>query len=415
MQQDTTGSTTLAIGLQDMLTQVLREGAQKMLAQAIEEEVADYLDHHGQQRDEHGHRLVVRNGYKPARSIQTPLGPMDVHQPRIDDRRLDERGQRIRFSSQVLPPYLRRTKSLEELLPWLYLKGISTGDYQEALQALLGPEAPGLSASTIVRLKEVWRRDWEAWSNRSLEDKRYVYFWVDGVYFNIRLEQDRQCILVVMGATPEGQKELVAIQDGFRENEQSWLDLLRNLKQRGLAIGPNLAVGDGALGFWKALGQVYPDTREQRCWVHKTVNVLNHLPKSLQPAAKTQLQQIWMAPGRAEAAKAWQQFDKQYRAKYPKAVESLDKDREALLAFYDFPAEHWVHLRTSNPIESTFGTVRLRTVRTKGCGSRQACLTMVFQLARSAERSWRLLNGAQLLAEVIQGVKFVDGIKEQAA
>jgi len=249
-----------------------------------------------------------------------------------------------------------------------------------------------------VRLKEVWRRDWEAWSNRSLEGKQYAYFWVDGVYFNIRLEQDRQCILVVMGATPEGQKELVAIQDGFRENEQSWLDLLRNLKERGLAIGPNLAIGDGALGFWKALRQVYPDTREQRCWVHKTVNVLNHLPQSLQPAAK-----------------AWQQFDKQYRAKYPKAVESLDKDREALLAFYDFPAEHWVHLRTSNPIESTFGTVRLRTVRTKGCGSRQACLTMVFQLARSAERSWRLLNAAQLLPEVIQGVKFVDGIKEQAA
>jgi transposase-like protein len=415
MRQDTTSGTALAIGARDVLTQVLREGAQKMLAQAIEQEVADYLDRHGQERDGHGHRLVVRNGYKPARSIQTPLGQMDVHQPRIDDRRLDERGQRIRFTSQVLPPYLRRTKSLEDLLPWLYLKGISTGDYQEALQALLGPEAPGLSASTIVRLKEVWRRDWEAWSNRSLEGKQYAYFWVDGVYFNIRLEQDRQCILVVMGATPEGQKELVAIQDGFRENEQSWLDLLRNLKERGLAIGPNLAIGDGALGFWKALRQVYPDTREQRCWVHKTVNVLNHLPQSLQPAAKIQLQQIWKAPGRAEAAKAWQQFDKQYRAKYPKAVECLDKDREALLAFYDFPAEHWVHLRTSNPIESTFGTVRLRTVRTKGCGSRQACLTMVFQLARSAERSWRLLNAAQLLPEVIQGVKFVDGIKEQAA
>ena len=415
MQQDTTGSTALAIGLQDVLTQVLREGAQKMLAQAIEQEVQAYLDSHADQRDEHGHRLVVRNGYKPARSIQTPLGPLEVHQPRIDDRRLDEQGQRIRFTSQVLPPYLRRTKSLEELLPWLYLKGISTGDYQEALQALLGPEAPGLSASTIVRLKEVWRRDWEAWSNRSLAQKRYVYFWVDGVYFNIRLEQDRQCILVVMGATEQGQKELVAIADGFRENEQSWLAVLRDLKARGLAIGPQLAVGDGALGFWKALAQVYPDSREQRCWVHKTVNVLNHLPKSLQPTAKSQLQQIWMAPGRAEAAKAWGQFDRQYRAKYPKAVECLEKDREALLAFYDFPAEHWVHLRTTNPIESTFGTVRLRTVRTKGCGSRQACLTMVFQLARSAERSWRILNGAQLLPEVIQGVRFVDGIKEKAA
>jgi putative transposase len=415
MQQDTTGSTPLAIGLRDVLTQVLREGAQKMLAQAVEQEVADYLDRHVDQRDEHGHRLVVRNGYKPPRWLQTPLGPIQVHQPRIEDRRCDEHGQRIRFTSQVLPPYLRRTKSLEELLPWLYLKGISTGDYQEALQALLGPDAPGLSASTIVRLKETWRRDWEAWSSRSLADKRYVYFWVDGVYFNIRLEQDRQCILVVMGATEQGQKELVAIADGFRENEPSWLDLLRDLKARGLAVGPNLAIGDGALGFWKALAQVYPDSREQRCWVHKTVNVLNHLPQSLQPAAKSHLQQIWMAPGRAEAAKAWSQFDRQYRAKYPKAVECLDKDREALLAFYDFPAEHWVHLRTSNPIESTFGTVRLRTAKTKGCGSRQACLTMVFQLARSAERSWRTLNGAQLLPEVIQGVKFVDGIKEQAA
>ncbi len=415
MQQDTAGSTALAIGVQDVLTQVLRQGAQKMLAQAIEQEVQDYLDQHADQRDEFGHRLVVRNGCKPARSIQTPLGPMSVQQPRIDDRRLDEHGRRIRFTSQVLPPYLRRTQSIEELLPWLYLKGISTGDYQEALQALLGPKAPGLSASTIVRLKETWRRDWEAWSNRSLADKRYVYFWVDGVYFNIRLEQDRQCILVVMGATEQGQKELVAIVDGFRENEQSWLDLLRNLKERGLAVGPNLAVGDGALGFWKALAQVYPATRQQRCWVHKTVNVLNHLPKRLQPAGKSQLRQIWMAPGRAEAAKAWSQFDKQYRAKYPKAVECLEKDREALLAFYDFPAEHWVHLRTSNPIESTFGTVRLRTNKTKGCGSRQACLTMVFQLARSAERSWRTLNGAQLLPEIIQGVKFVDGIKEIAA
>ncbi|MGB9578136.1 MAG: IS256 family transposase [Halothiobacillaceae bacterium] len=415
MQQDTTSSTDLAIGPRDVLTRILREGARKMLAQAVEQEVADYLAQHADHRDEKGHRLVVRNGYRPARSIQTPLGPIEIQPPRIDDRRRDEQGRRIRFTSQVLPPYLRRTKSLEELLPWLYLKGISTGDYQEALQALLGPQAPGLSASTIVRLKEVWRRDWEAWSRRSLADKRYVYFWVDGVYFNVRLEQDRQCILVVMGATAEGKKELVAIADGFRENEQSWLAVLRDLKQRGLAVGPQLAVGDGALGFWKALRQVYPDTREQRCWVHKTVNVLNHLPKSLQPAAKSDLQEIWMAPSRQQALKAWRQFDQQYRAKYPKAVECLEKDREALLAFYDFPAEHWVHLRTTNPIESTFGTVRLRTSKTKGCGSRQACLTMVFQLARSAERSWRTLNGAQLLMEVIQGVKFVDGIKEQAA
>ncbi len=415
MQQDKTSGMDLAIAPRDVLTHILRDGAQKMLAQAIQQEVQEYLDRHADQLDEHGHRLVVRNGYKPARSLQTPLGSIPVQQPRIDDRRLDEEGRRIRFTSQVLPPYLRRTKSLEELLPWLYLKGVSTGDYQEALQALLGPEAPGLSASTIVRLKETWRRDWEAWSNRSLADTRYVYFWVDGVYFNIRLEQDRQCILVVIGATDQGQKELVAISDGFRENEQSWLAVLRDLKQRGLEIGPSLAVGDGALGFWKALGQVYPDTREQRCWVHKTVNVLNHLPQSLQAAAKSHLQQIWMAPSRSAAMKAWSQLDRQYRAKYPKAVECLEKDREALLAFYDFPAEHWVHLRTSNPIESTFGTVRLRTVRTKGCGSRQACLTMVFQLARSAQRSWRTLNGAPLLTEVIQGVKFVDGVKEQAA
>lgn len=400
---------------EDVLTGILREGAQKLLAQAIESEVADYIEAHGHLRDAEGYRLVVRNGHKDERDLQTGVGPVKVRQPRVNDRRIDEHGRRIRFTSSILPPYLRRTKSIEELIPWLYLKGISTGDFSEALMAILGPEAPGLSASTVVRLKEVWQRDYEAWSKRSLADKRYVYFWVDGIHFNVRLEEGRQCILIVMGATPEGRKELVAVQDGLRESEQSWRELLLDLKARGLTEAPKLAVGDGALGFWAALRKVFGETREQRCWVHKTANVLNYLPKGKQGKAKGMLHEIWMAETKAQAERAFDLFIETFQAKYPKAAECLAKDRDVLLTFYDFPAEHWAHLRTTNPIESTFATVRLRTRRTKGCGSRIATLTMVFRLTQSAEQHWRALNGSKLLEDVIRGVQFVDGLRKDAA
>jgi putative transposase len=386
-----------------------------MLAMAIEVEVDAYIQQHADQRDANGHRLVVRNGHKNERAIQTGIGPVTIRQPRVDDQRTNQNGERIRFTSEILPPYLRKTKSIEELIPWLYLKGVSTGDFSEALAALLGPDAPGLSASTVVRLKEVWQRDYQAWSKRSLADKRYVYFWVDGIHFNIRLEEERQCILVVMGATPEGKKELVAIQDGYRESEQSWKELLLDVKYRGLREDPKLAIGDGALGFWKALPQVFPSTREQRCWVHKTANVLNELPKGRQAKGKSLIHDIWMAETKAQAEKAFDLFIETFEAKYPKATKCLAKDRDVLLAFYDFPAEHWVHIRTTNPIESTFATVRLRTRRTKGCGARTACLTMVFRLMQCAERHWRSLNGSKLLVDVIRGIQFVDGEKKEAA
>jgi len=400
---------------QDVLTGILREGAQKLLTNAIEAEVAAYTEAHKAVRDARGHRLVVRNGHKDERELQTGVGPVKVRQPRVNDQRTDENGQRIRFTSSILPPYLRRTKSIEELIPWLYLKGISTGDFSEALMALLGPEAPGLSASTVVRLKEVWQRDYAAWSKRSLADKRYAYFWVDGIHFNVRLDEGRQCILVVLGATPEGRKELVAVQDGLRESEQSWRELLLDLKARGLAEVPKLAVGDGALGFWAALRKVFGETREQRCWVHKTANVLNKLPKAKQGKAKGMLHEIWMAETQIEAERAFDLFVATYEAKYPKAAECLAKDRDVLLTFYDFPAEHWGHIRTTNPIESTFATVRLRTRRTKGCGSRIATLTMVFRLTQCAEQHWRALNGSKLLDDVIRGIQFVDGLRKGAA
>jgi len=399
----------------DVLTEILRRGARKLLADAVEAEVAAYIEEHQHQVDEKGKRLVVRNGHKPEREILTGIGLVPVRAPRVNDKRSDEQGSRIRFTSSILPPYLRKARSVEELIPWLYLKGISTGDFSEALAALLGPDAPGLSATTVTRLKQVWQGDYEAWSRRSLEGKRYVYFWADGVHFNIRLEEDRQCILVVMGATADGEKELVGLQDGYRESEQSWKELLLDLKARGLEEGPRLAIGDGALGFWKALPQVFGSARDQRCWVHKTANVLNKLPKGVQGKAKGMLHEIWMAETKAEAKTAFDRFLETYEAKYPKATTCLAKDRDALLTFYDFPAEHWVHIRTTNPIESTFATVRLRTARTKGCGSRLACLTMVFKLAKCAERHWRRLNGSERLPEVIQRIHFKDGIREKAA
>jgi transposase-like protein len=395
---------------QDLLTEILREGARKILAAALDAEVEEHLARYANQRDAKGHRLVVRNGFLPGRSIQTGIGDVPIKQPRVVDRRGDENGGE-RFSSAILPPYLRRTKSVEELIPFLYLKGVSTGDFSEALAALLGPDAPNLSASTVTRMKEIWVKEHDEWSQRSLIGKRYVYMWVDGIHFNVRLEEDRACILVIMGATADGKKELVAVHDGVRESEQSWLEVLIGLKTRGLKNGPELAIGDGALGFWAALPQAFSKCKTQRCWVHKTANVLNKLPKILQPSAKNMLHQIWMADTRKNAEKAFDAFIATYQAKYPKATECLTKDREALLAFYDFPAQHWSHIRTTNPIESTFATVRLRTEKTKGCGTRVATLSMVFKLSQSAEKSWRKLNGSELLAEVEKGVRFVDGIK----
>jgi transposase-like protein len=398
-----------ALGSRDVLTEILRVGAQQMLAQAIEAEVAEWIERHACVTDAKGHRQVVRNGYHNPRKITTGLGQLDVEQPRVHDRRPP--AEREKFTSKILPPYLRKTKSIEELIPWLYLKGISTGDMNEALQSLLGPECPGLSASTVTSLKKTWEAEFKEWNRRSLAGQEYVYLWADGVHFNIRLEEDRQCILVLMGATKDGKKELIAIQDGYRESEQSWKELLLDVKARGLTIDPKLATGDGALGFWKAIAQVYPHTREQRCWVHKTANVLDKLPKQIQPGAKERIHEIWMAATREHASQAFDLFLQTYGAKYPRACECLAKDREQLLTFYDFPAEHWVHLRTTNPIESTFATVRLRTKKTKGSGSRTACLTMVFKLMQSAEKKWRLLNGASLLPEVLQGVQFIDGEK----
>jgi transposase-like protein len=402
----------------DVLTELLRCGAQRMLAEAVEQEVAEYIAAHAHERDADGHRQVVRNGHMPPRWILTGLGPVEAVRPRVNDKRIDEQGNRMRFTSRILPPYLRRTKALDELVPWLYLKGISTGDFPEALQALLGPSAAGLSATNICRLKRLWEAQWKDWSRRDLSQKRYVYVWADGVYFNVRLEDEanrKQCILVLMGATEDGRKELIGLADGYRESEQSWLELLRDLQGRGLRIDPKLAVADGALGFWAACRKLWPTTREQRCWVHKTANVLNKLPKGVQAKAKAMLHEIWQAETKADAERAFDRFVATFEAKYPRAVACLVKDRDVLLTFYDFPAEHWIHLRTTNPIESTFATVRLRHRRTKGSGSRTACLTMVFKLARAAEKRWRRLNGSALLREVIRGVRFVDGIKAMAA
>jgi putative transposase len=397
----------------DVMTEILRQGAQRMLAQAIQQEVDEWIGERAGLRDAAGRHQVVRNGYLPERSIATGIGPVEVRQPRVRDRRPGDQAER--FTSKILPPYLRKTKSIEELIPWLYLKGVSTGDFSEALAALLGEEAKGLSASTITRLKNVWEEEYGQWKGRSLADREYVYVWADGVYFNVRLEEDRQCILVLMGATKDGKKELIAIADGYRESEQSWKALLLDVKSRGVKVDPKLATGDGALGFWKALAKVFPKTREQRCWVHKTANVLDKMPKRLQPEAKQKLHEIWMADTRENAHRAFDLFLATYEAKYPKACECLAKDRDVLLTFYDFPAEHWIHVRTTNPIESTFATVRLRTKRTKGSGTRTACLTMVFKLMRSAQRRWRTLNGSERLPDVIQGIPFVDGIKQPKA
>lgn len=412
--QEVNASTIRLPGSRDSLAEILRQGAQAMLTQAIEAEVAEWIEQHQHVTDQRGRRQVVRNGYLPERKLVTGVGEVSVEQPRVHDRR--PAAEREHFSSRLLPPYLRKTKSIEELIPYLYLKGISTGGFQEALSALLGPECPGLSATTIVRLKAVWEQEYGQWSKRSLEGKEYVYVWADGIHTNIRLEDDRQCILVLMGATKDGKKELIAMNDGHRESAQSWRELLLDVQRRGMSIDPKLAVGDGALGFWKALAEVFPTTKEQRCWVHKTANVLDKLPKAKQPKAKSMIHEIWMAETREAAGKAFDAFLETYQAKYANACDCLKKDRDVLLTFYDFPAEHWRHLRTTNPIESTFATIRLRHRRTKGNGSRIASLTMMFKLAESAARRWRVLNGHELLPDVIQGVVFQDGLRlDQAA
>jgi putative transposase len=394
----------------DPLTEVLRNGARALLAQAVEAELSALLGGHADKLTDDGRQRLVRHGHLPERDIMTGIGPVAVRCPRVRDRG-GEGSDRIRFSSAILPPYARRSKSLEVLIPILYLKGVSTGDFEEALAALLGKNAGGLSASTIGRLKEAWSDEHARWSRRDLSSKRYVYFWVDGIHVQARLEDDAQCLLVIIGATPEGKKELVGLIDGVRESAQSWRELLLDLKRRGLAIAPELAVADGALGFWKAVEEVWPKTRGQRCWVHKTANLLNKLPKSQQPKAKQALQEIWMAETKKDALVAFDAFVETFGLKYDKAVECLTKDREALLAFYDFPAEHWKHLRTTNPIESSFATVRHRTVRSKGCLSNKTALAMIFKLAEAAEKSWRRLDGHNQLPKVILGVKFADGIE----
>ncbi len=394
------------IGEADPLHALLRAGARELIATAVEAELASYRENVAGQRLEDGRQAVVRNGYLPERRVQTGIGEVEVRVPKVRDRS----GAGARFNSALLPPYLKRARSLEELIPWLYLKGISTGDYQEALAALLGDGAKGLSANTVIRLKQQWSAEHRSWSQRDLGDRRYVYWWADGVYSNVRLD-DRLCLLVIIGVTEHGHKELIAVDDGIRESEASWLELLIGLRERGLAQGPKLAIGDGALGFWKALGKAYPGTEHQRCWVHKTANVLNKLPKSMQPKVKAERHEIGMAESRQDAERAFDRTLQRFEPKYPQAMDCLRKDRDALLAFYDFPAEHWVHIRTTNPIESTFATVRLRTNRSRNCASRDTTLAMVFKLLQSAQKRWKRIKGFRKLELVVNNVQFRDGVQ----
>jgi putative transposase len=390
----------------DPLHALLRAGARELIAKAVETELASFLESVSGQRLEDGRQAVVRNGYLPERTVQTGIGDVEVRVPKVRDRS----GGGARFNSTLLPPYLKRARSVEELIPWLYLKGVSSGDFQEALTALLGDGAKGLSANTVARLKQQWSEEHRAWSQRDVGGSRYVYIWADGVYSNVRLD-DRLCLLVIVGVTEHGHKELLAVEDGVRESEASWLELLTGLRERGLEQGPKLAVGDGALGFWNALNKVYPATGHQRCWVHKTANVLNKLPRSMQPKIKAELHEIWMAETRDDAHKAFDRTLKRFEAKCPQAMDCLRKDRDALLAFYDYPAEHWVHIRTTNPIESTFATVRLRTTRSRNCGSRNTTLAMVFKLLQSAQKRWKRIKGFRKLELVVNNVQFRDGVQ----
>ena len=393
----------------DMLTEVIRSNAKHLLAAAVEIEVAQFIQEH-QQILEDGRARLVRNGYLPDREITTGIGPVEAKVPRVRDR--EGKGEeKIRFESGIVPKYLRRSGDMNELLPLLYLKGLSTGEFVEALTPIVGPEAKNLSPNIISRLKSEWTEEYEQWGKQDLSKKRYVYWWADGVYLTARMEHDKQCILVIVGVTDRGEKELIAIEAGFRESKQSWLSLMNTLKDRGLTKAPKLAVGDGALGFWGALNEAFPSVEHQRCWFHKMGNVLNLLPKSIQSKAKAALQQIWMASTRKDAEKAFEAFCKSYEAKYPKAVENLQKDKTSLLTFYDYPAEHWASIRTTNPIESTFATVKHRTRKSKGCHSYKTIMAMVFKLIQSAEKRWRRLKGFKLVADVIQGVNFKDGVR----
>ncbi len=390
----------------DPLTEVLRAGARQLLTHALEAEVAELLTAYGEHRDEEGRALVVRSGHHPEREIQTGLGPITVQVPKVRSRQ----GEPVTFRSALVPPYVRKTRSLAAALPWLYLKGISTGEMQTALEVLVGPEAQGLSASTVARLKQGWRAEYETWRQRRLDEAEWVYIWVDGIYSGLRAEQYRLCALVVIGVNSQGEKHFLAIEDGVRESTQSWREVLLSLKARGMTA-PAVAIGDGALGFWSALEELYPSTRQQRCWVHKTRNVLNALPKSVQPKAKQALHEIWQAETKAAATEAFDRFLTTYEPKYPKATGCLEKDRAELLTFYGFPASHWQSLRTTNPIESTFGTIRHRTTRTKGCLTRDGMLHMMFKLGCCAEKTWRRLRGFQQLAQVIEGIQISDGIE----
>jgi putative transposase len=388
----------------DPLTELLRSGAKALISEAVELELETMLASYQDLKLTSGCQAVVRNGYLPERTIQTGIGDVVVKVPKVRDR--SESG--IKFNSIILPPYLKRSKSMEELIPWLYLKGISTGDCQDALASLVGEQAKGLSANTVSRLKADWIKQHQEWSQRDLSQKRYAYFWADGIYSNVRMD-DRLCLLIIVGVTEYGHKELVAVEDGFRESSASWEEVLTKLRQRGLQKGPKLSVGDGALGFWNALSKIYPDCQHQRCWVHKTANVLNKVPKTMQPKIKQGLHEIWMAATKADAEKSFDNMLECFEPKYSKAMECLRKDRTELLAFYNFPAEHWVHIRTTNPIESTFATVRLRSKRSRNCGSRETTLTMVFKLLGCAEKRWRKFKGFGKLELVINNVQFIDG------
>jgi transposase-like protein len=396
--------------IDDPLTEILRAGARRLIAQAVEAEFETFLASNAELVLPDGRQRVVRHGYDPVRSIQTGIGPVDVQKPKARDRGAAE-GARIRFTSNILPKWARRTKSLDALLPVLYLRGISAGDFQEALASLLGKDAPNLSPAVIARLKGEWEDEYRRWQKRDLAARRYVYVWADGVYLQARMEPQAECMLVLMGATPEGKKELIGFQTGLRESTQSWKELLVDLKARGLSIAPEVATGDGALGFWKALDEAFPTTRHQRCWQHKTLNVLDKFPKSMQPNAHKDLRDIWLSPDRDAAEAAMTTFSEKYAPKYARAVDCLIKDREQMLTFFDFPADHWDHLRTSNPIESVFATVRHRTVRMKGALSQDTARLMVFKLVMAASKSWRRLKGQNQLPKVVNGVKFKDGIE----
>ena len=405
-QEQRMGLAEIGLSLDDLV----RRGARQVIQQAIELELAQLLEQYENVKTLHGRRAVVRNGYLPERCVLTGAGPVALKVPKVRDRS----GSGVKFNSAIVPPYVRKSPRVSAVLPWLYLKGISTGDMSEALQVLLGEDAKGLSANVVSRLKAQWADEQQQWSRRDLSQARYVYWWADGIHTGLRSEQSGgQCLLVIIGVTPEGRKERVVIGDGYRESKESWKEILLDLKGRGLQAGPLLATGDGAMGFWAALEEVFPATRAQRCWFHKMGNVMNALPASQQAKAKAGLQAIWMAATRAEAHKAFGQFIAQYQEKYPKAVEKLTKDRDSLLAFYDFPAEHWQHLRTTNPIESTFATVRHRTTRTRNCVSRPTFLGLVFKLIEEAEKTWRRIRGADKIEPLMNGVPFKDGLQAQ--